>query len=79
MLTNISRATLAGAWFASVIVLFACGVVLGAEATTGASELWLVAGLVPPAVILLVWPPAVTVADLVPALDERPHRPSHRP
>ena len=65
MLHNISRARLAGAWLAAV-VMFACSIVAGAVMTTSAGELWLLACLVPPSVMLLVWPaaPAVTVVEL---------------
>jgi len=71
MLNNISRARLVGAWFAAVVVLFACSVVGGAAMTISAGELWLVAWLLPPAVMLLVWPgaPAVTVAELLYAVN----------
>jgi hypothetical protein len=67
MLNNISRARLVGAWFASVVVVFAFSVVGGAAMTLGAGELWLMACLMPPAIMLLVWPrpPAVTVAELL--------------
>lgn len=54
MLSNISRAQLIGAWLATVVVAFACSVVGGAVITVSAGELWLVASLVPPAVMLLV-------------------------
>ena len=67
MLENISRGRLVGTWCAAVIVIGACSVVVGAPLTTNAGELWLAAWLVPPAVILLVWPgaPPVTVAELL--------------
>ena len=40
--------------------------------TFGAAQLWLVACLVPPAVMLLVWPspPTATVAELLYAVDK---------
>ena len=40
--------------------------------TSSAVELWLVAGFVPPVVMLLVWPsaPAATVAELLYAADK---------
>jgi hypothetical protein len=68
MLKHISRARLVGAWLAAVVVAFACTVVVGGPAMTfSAGELWLVVCLVPPAVMLLVWPaaPAVTVAEVL--------------
>lgn len=63
MLNDISRLRLAGWWVAAVIVTAACSVVLGSAPTTDNGELWLVACLAPPAVMLLVWrgapPPGV--------------------
>jgi hypothetical protein len=72
MLNNISRARLVGSWLAAIVVLFAFSVVGGAAMTIGAGELWLVACLMPPAVMLLVWPaaPPVTVAELLYAVNK---------
>ncbi len=71
MLNNISRARLAGGWFAAVVVVLACSVVGGAAMTVSVGELWLIVCLVPPAVMLLTWPgaPAATVAELWYAVD----------
>ena len=56
MLNNISRAQLAGWWVAGLIVMMCCSVVAGGDITIGNAELWLVACLVPPAVVLpLLW------------------------
>ena len=55
MLNQVSRARWAGRWCAAVTVLGACGVVGGADISTGNGELWLIACLMPPAVMLLVW------------------------
>ena len=71
MLKDISRTRLAGAWCAGIVVLGVIGIIGGANITAGNGELWLVACLVPPAVMLLVWrgaPPA-TVAELLYAVD----------
>ena len=71
MLNNISRAQLAGAWLAAIVVIFVCSVVLGAATTVSSYGLWLFACLAPPAVMLLVWrgaPPA-TVAEVLYAVD----------
>jgi hypothetical protein len=66
MLKNISRTQLFATWVAAVIVMMACSVVAGADTTIGIGQLWLAAGVVPPAVILLLWHgvPPVTVAEL---------------
>lgn len=67
MLTNISRAQVAGAWVATIVVVMACSVVAGAPVTVGAAELWLVAGAVPPGVMLLLWhrAPPLTAAEVL--------------
>ena len=67
MLKNISRTQLVGAWVAAVMVLLACSVVAGATLTFSTAQLWLVAGVVPPAILLILWrgaPPA-TVAEVL--------------
>jgi hypothetical protein len=67
LLTSVSRAQWVGAWVAAVIVMMACSVIAGAHLTLGASELWLVVGVVPPGVLLLLWHGArpVTIAELL--------------
>jgi hypothetical protein len=66
MLKTVSRVQLVAAWFAAIVVLFALSVVLGATISVGASELWVLACLGPPAVMLLVWrAPTQTVAELL--------------
>ena len=66
MLKNVSRTQLIAAWFAVVVVLFAVSVVWGATTSVSAGLLWLLACLVPPAVMLLVWrAPTQTVAELL--------------
>ena len=66
MLKNVSRAQLTAAWVALVGALFALGVIWGIETSIGSAELWLLACLAPPAVLLLVWrAPTQTVAELL--------------
>jgi hypothetical protein len=55
MLKNISPARLAGWWAAAVVVTMSCGVVAGGAITMGNAELWLIACIVPPAVMRLLW------------------------
>jgi len=75
MLKDISRARLVGGWFVAVVVMIACAVVGGVAITTSNIELSLVAGLVPPAVMLLVWPgaPVATVTELLYAVNKPEH------
>jgi len=79
MLKELSRARLAGAWCATLIVIGALGVAGGAAITISSVELWLVTCLVPPAVMLLAWggAPPRTVAEVLyaanrPSKDARP-------
>jgi len=48
MLKNVSRAKLVASWFAAIVVLFALSVVMGANISVGATELWLLACFAPP-------------------------------
>lgn len=71
MFKNVSRVKLAASWFATIVVLFAISVVLGADLSIGATELWLVACLVPAVVMLFVWrAPKATVAELLYAVNQ---------
>jgi hypothetical protein len=67
MLNDLSRARLIGAWCMTVMTIGACSIVAGADITIGNGEWLLMACLVPPAVMLLVWrgAPPVTVAELL--------------
>jgi hypothetical protein len=67
MWKSFSRTQWVGGWCSAVAVVAAASVVGGVAMTVNAAELWLVACLAPPAVMLLVWrgaPPA-TVAELL--------------
>jgi hypothetical protein len=65
-MVNLSRKQWAVAWCAAVIAASAGAVALGAGITAANGVLFLVAGVVPPAVMLLVWrPPPPTVAELL--------------
>ena len=67
MLKNISRTQVVGAWVAAVLVLMAGSIVAGAHLTVGTGALWLVASVMPPGVMLLLWhgAPPVTVAEVL--------------
>ena len=72
MLKEISRAQLVGIWCAAVLVIGACSVLAGVGITLSNGALLLVAGLVPPAVMLLVWrgAPPLTVAEVLYSVNE---------
>jgi hypothetical protein len=64
------RTRLACLWIAAVIVLAACSVVFGLSVSASSGELWLMACVIPPAVMLLVWPSApVTIAESLHAVN----------
>ena len=67
MLKELSRARLAGAWCAALLVIGALSVVGGVSITVSSIELWLVTCLVPPSVMLLAWggAPPRTVAEVL--------------
>ena len=65
-LKNVSRTQWAGAWLATIAVMFVATVIAGGSTSTSARALWLFACLAPPAVMLLVWrPPTSTVAEVL--------------
>ena len=65
-LKNVSRPQWAGAWLATIAVMFVFSAIAGGSTSTNARTLWLFACLAPPAVMLLVWrPPSSTVAEVL--------------
>ena len=66
-MSDISRARQVGWWFVATVGAFACSIAGGEPMTLNAVELWVVAALVPPTVMFLVWQkaPAVTVTDVL--------------
>jgi hypothetical protein len=71
MLKDISRTRLIGAWCAAVVVIGACGVVAGIPVTVSFATLLLAIGLMPPAILLLLWrgAPPPTIAELLYSVD----------
>jgi hypothetical protein len=55
MLRNISREQVVGGWIAAVTVMMAVSVIAGAAITFSNAALWLIGGVVPPGVTLLLW------------------------
>jgi hypothetical protein len=56
MLKNISRSRLIGAWFAVVALIIAAIVVFGVSMTLATGVLLVAMCLVPPGIILMLWP-----------------------
>jgi hypothetical protein len=73
MLKAMTRARLIQLWFAAVVVAIAIGVVLGASVSTSTGALLLALCLVPPAIVLLMWPGVQppTAADVLHDVDRR--------
>jgi len=71
MLSHVSRLGIASIWSVAVVVLAASSVFLGFAFNSSGAVLWLVACLIPSAVMLLLWPsaPSLTVAELLHAVD----------
>jgi hypothetical protein len=68
MLKHMSRTRLALAWCVAVVVFGVIAVVNGGTAMTLANGgLLLMVGLIPPAIMLLVWrgPPPLTIAEVL--------------
>ena len=62
-----------GVWLTTLVAVAVIGALAGASITLGNSALWFLAGIVPPAVMLMVWrgaPPA-TVAEILHTVDRR--------
>ena len=80
MLKRLSREQLLGLWVAAVIVMMAYAVIGGTAITVSNSALWLIAAVVPPGIMFLLWhtatPPAggrlLDTADRMSSARERP-------
>jgi len=67
MLKNMTRARLIQVWFAAVALVVVAGVALGAAITVGTGTMLVALCLVPPAIVLMVWPAArtATIAEVL--------------
>jgi hypothetical protein len=74
MLKDLSRARLAVAWCAVLVVIGSLGVATGAPVSTGNFGLWLVACLAPPSVMLVAWrgAPPFIIAEVLHAANRPP-------
>lgn len=73
MLKDMTRSRVIQIWFAAVTLIIVAGVAFGVAVSVGTGVLLLAMCLVPPAIVLLVWPgvqPA-TVADVLHEADRR--------
>jgi hypothetical protein len=67
MLKNVTRSRLIQVWFAAVALIVVAGIALGAAITIGTGAMLVALCLVPPAIILMLWPgvPKPTVAEVL--------------
>jgi hypothetical protein len=67
MLVNITRSTLIQSWFAAVVLVAVTIVALGTDMTLGTAGLLLALSLVPPAIVMMLWPgpQAATAAEVL--------------
>ena len=71
MLRNISREQVVGGWIAAIIVAMVVSVVAGAAITFSNAALWLIGGVVPPGVLLMLWhAEPLTVSQLLRATND---------
>ena len=73
MLKDMTRSRLIQGWFAATVLVVVAGIAFGVAVTVGTGALLLALCLVPPAIVLLLWPgvqPA-SAADVIHAVDRR--------
>jgi hypothetical protein len=56
MLKDMTRAKVIQVWFVAVALVLAAGVALGVSVTAGTGAMLLAMCLVPPAIVLVLWP-----------------------
>lgn len=73
MLKDMSRSRVIQVWFAALTLIVVVGVTLGTTVTVGTGVLLLAVSLVPPAIVLVLWPrpQPVTVGDVLRGADRR--------
>ena len=73
MLKDMTRSRLIQVWFAAVALVVVAGVAFGAAVTVSTGAMLLALSLVPPAIVLLLWPGVqpLTAADVVHGRDRR--------
>jgi hypothetical protein len=76
MVKGITRNRLVGLWFAAVAVIIATVIVTGVHVGVATTALLLALSLVPPGIILALWPagPSPTIAEILYAANTRGNR-----
>ena len=74
MLRNMTRTKVIQWWFTAVILLIVAGVAFGTAITASTGAFLLALSVVPPAIVLVLWPKAQTlsVAEVLHGGDRRP-------
>jgi hypothetical protein len=73
MFSSVTRWNVISAWLAVLVAAAGIGALSGMSVTIGAGVIWLLACVMPPAVILMVWrgAPPPTVAEVLYAVERR--------
>ena len=73
MLRNMTRPRLIQVWFATISLIVVAAVALGVTVTLGTAAMLLPLSLVPPAILLVLWPGVQprTAADVLYGRDQR--------
>lgn len=73
MFRDMTRSKLIQVWFATISLVVLAGVALGVTVTIGTAAMLLTLSLVPPAIVLVLWPGVqpMTAADVLYGPDRR--------
>jgi hypothetical protein len=73
MLSNMTRSRVIQVWFAAVALVVVAGVAFGAAVTVGTGAMLFALSLIPPAIVLLLWPGVqpLTAAEVLYGGDRR--------
>ena len=72
MLRAMTRSRLIQVWFATILLVLVAGMALGVTMTTGTAAILLALSLIPPAILLVLWPvQPMTAAEVLYGRDQR--------
>ncbi len=73
MLRDMTRSKVIQTWFAAVVLVVVAGIAFGASVTIGTGAMLLALCLVPPAIVLLLWPGVQppTAGEVIHGVDRR--------
>jgi hypothetical protein len=71
MLKNLTRSRLIQGWFAAVALVVVAGLAFGASVTVGTAIVFVALCLVPPVIVLMLWPSVQppTASDVLHSVD----------